>query len=394
MGRVCLLVGIVGCVAAAACSSLGANSGFDSASGDAGSGPPNGDIGGGSSGSSGSTPAQQGGPAATGVVLVHAAAFPSFRLCFANLPNLQPQPDSKVMPEANVVGVEVGSVVRIDPIDTPGEVFVIDERVPGVQAGAGTIGKTCGELICNGGASCLRKDRDYSSAGVVNKPLGKATVDVMAITGCGNQFFLPDVGVVSTDCPTTPAWDSQSGNLTVQTLTLSPSTIATAKSIPAQVVHMSFLVDKKAKADGDLDVKFGALTTGPSQSIAHDPTLYQNGANETLSVDQTTDAVYAQQGFRVAITPAGGGAPTFSIDLSLADVQALSSPRDVPSEYYRVASNYALLLLGDPRLSPKLGDGGPDPSYDPRRGVHLLAIPVLDPSQLDAGAEGGTTRDQ
>src|SRR5262245_40618969 len=51
------------------------------------------------------------GPTATGVLLVHAAGFPSFRLCFEHFPDQAPQPDENVMPEANVVGVEVGSLV-------------------------------------------------------------------------------------------------------------------------------------------------------------------------------------------------------------------------------------------------------------------------------------------
>ena len=67
--------------------------------------------------------------AASGVVILHAAAFPSFRLCFENYPELPPQPDVALMPAANVVGVEVGSVIRIGSLDRPpGKVYVIDQR--------------------------------------------------------------------------------------------------------------------------------------------------------------------------------------------------------------------------------------------------------------------------
>src|SRR5690349_20110352 len=63
-------------------------------------------------------PTSDAGFAATvsGVVLLHAAAFPAFRVCFENYPDLAPQPDTTTMPEANLVGVEVGSLVRIAPL--------------------------------------------------------------------------------------------------------------------------------------------------------------------------------------------------------------------------------------------------------------------------------------
>jgi hypothetical protein len=329
-----------------------------------------------SSGGSAGTPPLQGSPAAKGIVIVHSATYPAFRLCVSNHPDLQPQPDSKVMPEANLVGVEVGSVVRIDGQSALGEVFVIDEKA--VQSTAGTIGTTCGKLICTGPASCLRP-RDYHSAGRIDQPLGQMSVDVMAITGCGDSYDVMAVSGQQADCPT--PYDPNTGNLTIQTLPLLPKQAATNASIPVELVQMSYLADK-ARAGADLDVKFGVLASGPSTSLAHDPALYAGGSETTLAVDQTDQTVYAQHGFRVTI------GTTFSVDLSLADVQSLSSPRDVPSSYYTVASNYALLLLGDPRLKPT------DPGYDPRRGMHLLAVPVLDPAELDGGTEGGDGGDR
>ncbi len=381
--RLALLAAALGCGLAVACSSMNTADSFGS--GDvpnAGTNPqpPPNDLG--SSGASGgSTPTQQG-PAAKGVVLVHAAAFPPFRLCFGNQLAKQPQPDSKVMPDANVVGVEQGSVIRLDPLEAPGEVFVIDEKV--VQSAPGTAGPPCSQLICGipgadpvGGATCLRPVNDYDSAGRIDRALGKAGVEVMGISGCGNQFMVgdPRVNVSQSDCG--KPYDATKGNLSIKTVSLPPVSQATPSSIPVQLVHMSFLLENQ-KGTNALDVTFGTLSAMPSKPIAHDPTLFANGADTTLSVDQTNQAVYAQQGFRVAIAPPAGGTPIFSTDLSLADVQSLSSPREVPSDYYAVASNYALLLLGDPRIT-----------NDARRGVHLLAVPVLDPSQLDAGAEGG-----
>jgi hypothetical protein len=82
---------------------------------------------------------------------------------------------------------------------------------------------------------------------------------------------------------------------------------------------------------------------------------------------------------------ADGGTATKQLDESLARIQKLSSPRDLPPTYYAAASNYALLLLGDP--SATVLDGGPS---DDRRGLHFLAVPVIDPKD-DAGTDGGGT---
>ena len=65
-----------------------------------------------------------------------------------------------------------------------------------------------------------------------------------------------------------------------------------------------------------------------------------------------------------------------------------SGSRDVPPSYYGAASNYALLLLGDP--DAKLQDGGPD--KDDRRNLHFLAVPVIAPkgdAGTDEPADGG-----
>jgi hypothetical protein len=204
----------------------------------------------------------------------------------------------------------------------------------------------------------------------------------MGISGCGNQFFVgdPRVNVAQADCGAN--YDPAKGNLTIKTVSLPPVTPATNKSIPVELVHMSFLLEGQ-KNGSALTVQFGTLAGPTTTTVAVDPQLFQNGTDTMLSVDQTDEAVYAQQGFRVLLGPVGGGPATFQKDLTLADVQSLSSPREVPSDYYTVASNYALLLLGDPRIT-----------NDARRGVHLLAVPVLDPAQLDAGTEGGTTGDQ
>jgi hypothetical protein len=337
--------------------------------------------------------ATQGGPTATGVILVHAASFPAFRLCFDNQLDLQPQPDSKVMPEANVVGVELGSVVRIDPLDPPGKIYVIDESKVRSSANDPTI-PTCGELLAKPAKTTrsLTYDNDYHVIQVpVNQPLGKTSVDALVISGCGSQAFLNDLDGLSGVAKASSAncgadWDSTDGNLkaTVINLPTSPAQ-ATASSIPVQIFHMSRPIEALRGDAGTLGVQFGTLDGGGAKAVPVGG-LFAPGAQTSLAVDQSDQAVYGKDGFVVSIV----GASRFETAQSLAAIQALSSPTDVPTTYYLAASNYALLLLGDPAHQPFYTDGGANPIYNPRRAVHLLAVPVIDPNSVDAGSDAAT----
>src|SRR6185369_7036093 len=108
----------------------------------------------------GATPNQ--GPQANGLVLVHGALFPSFRLCFENFPEMPPQPDNTVMPEANVVGVEIGSLVRINPLSkAPGKIYLISESAVRSPA-ADTTAPKCVELLGNPSTeNSLTRDNEY-----------------------------------------------------------------------------------------------------------------------------------------------------------------------------------------------------------------------------------------
>jgi hypothetical protein len=324
-----------------------------------------------------------------GVVLVHAAAFPPFRLCFENMPDRLPQPESSVMPEANVVGVEVGSAVRIDPLEAPGKIYVVfEKRVRATPGGENT--PKCGELICKGASTCLFPDADYHEAGRIEQPLGQGVVHTLAITGCGARAFVTNFGIAESDCG--PDWNPTSGSLEAHLVPLLPTVDATEKTLPVQLVHMSTPLETMRGAD-PLEVTFGALDAGaePRQIVAASPPLFEPGPQATLDVDQKEQSYYGTHGFRVAIGAGGasdGGAPgSFAFDQSLAEVQELSQPSSIPTTYYRSASNYALILLGDPRIAKTLPDGGANPAYDPRRAVHLLAVPVKE--EKDAGSPAG-----
>jgi len=318
-----------------------------------------------------------GAPTATGVVIVHSAAFPPFRLCFESSPELVPQPDSKIMPQANVVGVEVGSLVRINPLKAPGKVYVIWERAVRFQPNV-----TCGELL-GGGTAGLIANGGYHEANRLDAPLGQDRVQVLALTGCGGAPFVEAVGATSDSCGAD--WNVTSGNLFANVIDL-PTTPqgATETSIPVQLVNLAPALQAQL-GTAKLEVSFGDLSTAGKlpTTVASGTPLLESSQQVTLNVDQTDPRVYGTHGFRIEAVE-DGGAPKFSFSQSLAAVQDVSSPTDVPTTYYRVASNYALLLTGDPSVPATLDDGAPNPD---RRRLQLLAVPVLDPATIDAGAD-------
>lgn len=365
------LLGAVGIAAAAACGAADSLAGLDL--GDAGS--PDGAT----------TPGDAGTGTETGVVILHAAAFPAFRLCFENYPELQPQPDRAVMPEANVVGVEVGSVVRVAPLDKPpGNVYVVLQR--SVVAGPGaTEAKTCGELFEN---NTLVRDIHYHVAGRLEEPLGVGRVDLLAISGCGARSVIGSLGVPEEECG--PEWDPTSGSLVARTLALHPTGAASVRSLPVQVVHMAPLLEAKRQPGEQIEVTFGLLDagTGPlAQEVASSPPLFDASPPVTLNLDQTDAKTYGTHGFRVALRAPDAGV-AFSVDQTLAQIQELSTPRAVATTYYLAASSYALLLVGDPRVTPTSADGG-STLERARRSVHLLAVPIREAyveEPLEAGA--------
>jgi len=378
---VVLAFGAIAIAAAVACGADAASAGFDSNYGDGGASPP------------GTGFADSGEPpgsaviASSGVVVVHAALYPAFRLCFGNFMSRVPFPDSTVMPDSNVVGVEIGSVVRSDPLEAPGDVYVIDESIVQSHGGGTTVGaKTCADLICTGAAGCLREDRDYSRAGTIAQPIGKNNVDILAITGCGNTFSLEDVDAGSGPCGST--WNNLKGNLVAKVISLEAKSRPFPSTLPVQLLHMSQTMEA-ARGQNVVDVTFGAIGSGSAPlgaSVSNDPQVFTVATGAPLPLAANDDAVFAAQGFRVAIRDRDAGpeaGASFYVDTSLAEVQTLSAPRDLPAPYYQAASNYVLLLLGDPAVPPRT------PSFDPRRGVHLLAVPVIAPSDADAGQEAG-----
>jgi len=325
-------------------------------------------------------------PVDNAVILVHAAKSQAFRLCFENETDRRPQPDSDVMPEANVVGVEVGAAVRLGPLrGVPGMVYLFEE--PLIRAfypafgGAGE-GPSCQSLL------------NSDSLKVLAQPLGTIDTDLshgvhlVVVRGCPSDSPLVKHSVA--ECGA--SWTSAAGNLSVIEITLSGAKRPSPGILPAQVVDLSQALEG-ARGARPVIVSFGDLLTPGSAltDVATNPTVFGAASPfqpAQLGYDSNDTAIYESVGFRVEVGADNGsagdaGATTF-LDESLARIQKLSSPRDVPPTYYAAASNYALLLLGDPNA--KLADGGAD--TDDRRKLHFLAVPVIEPKS-DAGADDG-----
>ena len=64
---------------------------------------------------------------------------------------------------------------------------------------------------------------------------------------------------------------------------------------------------------------------------------------------------------------------------SLAQTQTLSDSLTVPSSYYKLPSNFVVLVLGEDQS----GDAA---ALDPNRALHMLAFPVRDPRSLAEAA--------
>ncbi len=330
------------------------------------------------------------GPADNAVILVHAAGSQPFRLCFKNELDRRPQPDSQAMPEANVVGVEVGSAVRLGPLrGAAGEVFLFEEsaiRALYPAFGVAGPGPTCGQLLTGTwGSSAL-------SLGTINADLSRG-VHLLVVRGC--PFDVPLRKHTVAECGAD--WEPTKSNLSIQEVTLAGTNRPSASTLPAQVVNLSQPLET-LRAGRDLVVSFGAIAAANSEQaeVTTNPKLFGNASPVEpvrLAFEVSDAGVYETLGVRVRLVgrAADGGANgpetvLTVLDESLAKIQKSSSPRDVPPSYFAAASNYALLLLGDP--GAKLPDGGRDD--DDRRTLHVLAVPVVEP-KADAGsvAESG-----
>lgn len=324
-------------------------------------------------------------PVDNAIVLVHAAGLGAFRVCFGAAPKLYPQPDKQTMPEANLVGVDVGTAVRLPPLDTSSDptVYVYEESL--LRKWSAPFGEEydCDKIVNSQTPGVpppvvtLRLDTNLATG-----------VNLLVLTGCGANPANPALARTTVQCG--DDFDPAKGNLKLRVLPLLGETRPSETTLPTQVVHLSQPL-ASARADAGtknaLEVSYGPVAGDAgvvfaTTSIVKDPALF-GGPMPTspvaLPYDPEAQPDYAERGFRVTL------GDKLLLGQSLADVARLSSPTDVPSSYYALGSNYVLLLLGDPNAKPRPGDAG----VDPLEKLHFLVVPVVVP-KADAGADGGT----
>ena len=204
------------------------------------------------------------------------------------------------------------------------------------------------------------------------------------LRGCRNATLDPQA---STDrCG--DDWNATQGNLKLEVLRLTAFERRPGMpGLPVQIVQLSPSLAKISEGRS-LGIAFGELA---SEAGAPKPFLEGNVPFGTpvpnppalIAYDPTDLGSYATSGVFVTVGgPLDGGAPDASGQLviaqSLQDIQQRSASRTLPSDWFAVASSYVVLSVGDTK--PLLFDGGPDD--DPRRALHLLAIPL---AAIDAG---------
>jgi len=321
---------------------------------------------------------------ANAIVLVHAAAFPAFRVCFDGVLGDQPQPSEEVMPEANVVGVDVGTAVRLPArAERLGRAFVFPEKnLRQYYPIVGVDGLTCQELL-----TTLGIKESAVEVGQVTEDLSRG-VHALVLGGC-----LPstDDPIASTDrCGAD--WNAAKGNLKLTTLSLMAYARVGDTRLSVQLLQLSPALQRRADGRA-LGLAFGPIDGGAPAPFIESAVPFGEAVPDppaTLDYAAADIESYATSGVFVTLggalddagaplAPDAGAAREVLVAQSLAEIQKRSSSRSLPSDWFSAASSYVMLSVGD--TDPRLGDGGVD--VDPRRALHLLAIPLATP---DAGS--------
>ena len=315
---------------------------------------------------------------ASGILLVHAAALPAVRVCFAGRPDLRPFPVDVTMPDSNVVGLDVGSVVRLPNVPgTLGEIYAFSEAKLREQVKAdGSDTYTCKELV---GSSTYGPFGSRFAAVPNDLSTG---LHLLALTGCAPAARDPE----ATKARCGEDWDAATGNLAAVHAPLRAARRTSASRIPLQVVQLSRALEARTGSgalafgiqEGEgpaTDALLGAFDLGvPLPQLPAEIELPLEDAGAFASTRLVLD---------VTSTPDGGGARERVLAHSLAETLRLTLPGWVPPSFFASISSFLVLTVGE--LAPA-ADGG-DAGADPRSRLHLLAVPLGEAA--DAGAPEG-----
>ncbi len=368
----------------------------------------------------------------SGIIAIHASRnLPAFRLCFPDQANILPLPDDKLMPNANVVGVDIGAAVHIGSFATTGKgsgasvgidggpydagstapvdggdgggdggdgggdagvkmtdasapsgdvVHVIEEKLARQFYPQGTDASAwpnCGPLV-----QVLRQNgyeghglytvQSVDTVGATTLTNGAGGVNLIVIEGCS-----PDPTLDTTACGDTftPALGNLRYRIVPSLNTYKPSSVMPGK-FPVQTMLLSPRVKASVGAMQTVTFTFGRLADNTGAALPLSSTSPVPVMPKELDFMAADAGDYDSFGFALHYAGDAG------LSQSLATIQSQSSPRDLPQSFYLLPSNFVILIVGDPTAPPSAA--GPGAS------LHFLAVPVRDPASfVDAGSDGG-----
>lgn len=341
--------------------------------------------------------------AVEGVIVVHASPnLPAFRVCFDGFGQYSARPSNNTMPQSNLPGIDVGSAVHVgslnENVDGPADPFdagpdaAKDASADASKDAAGDAAKdaSAGDGGTNGRVFVFREENirgnDQSCADLLRSKTENVdyyTVPLAAapqLTQGGGIALVAIQGCVAGADATAARCGGELGgkphNLRARVITVTP------QDNPGVLSVQALFVSDSLRAADRVELFFGS--TPGTQFIDHkaftasvkDGNSLLTPANpQTFELPEAAN-VFDSQGFRVEVLRGGKSTVVFQ---SLAQTQALSDPLTVPSEYYKLPSNFVLLVLGEDQ---------PADVSDQNRALHMLAFPVRDPRQFaDGGAQ-------
>lgn len=283
-----------------------------------------------------------GGGASTALFLLHASYdLPAVRVCFESAGSLAALPRTNLMPNSNLPGLDVGRVVRIGDI---GGVTGLPQK-PKVHvfvesAIRGTPDAACSALLAD---AALKKGEHRYEAKFVDATINTGTPLVLVLEGC--------VAAATPDAKCAPA-GTKDRDLAVRAISLPAPPAAGASNLHWQPVNVAPELPSAA-----IWFAQAYADTAPTATAA----FGQVGVVQTTPFDRSVLANYASFAFGVR---AAGVNLTQS---TMADVQDLSLPGAVPSEFYVPEASMALFIVG----SKEAPDAAPD-----ARSLHVVAVPI------------------
>lgn len=284
------------------------------------------------------------------------------------------------MPQSNYPGIPRGGGVVLPAIRELGRgsvtVFAVRASMIIHDVPGSANARQCGDLICaTSAAGCLNANAEYFQLPDVGPvPLADGSY-LLAVTGCIPSLFDPAGSVARCGPQYTPA----GGNLGVTTAKLDTSAHADPNQMGAQVAQLAPGIDDAFLPDGGSDagvtVGYGPLGVDDAGAPLASSLRYL-GVSALVSREvpsAMTEGLFASVGVTVSVD----GRATPALALTLAGIQKLSDPTELPDQFFKGQTSYLFAIVGDPTAPQQLTapDGGLNASYD-GHGLHVIALPT------------------